>query len=128
MEVTEISKIQNYGGTNPFDLPKIIEYLEATPENSWCTDVVKTRDGKNCLLGHLFDYGGNHVMDAFEETVATTYMFYPVNDGTHPDYPQPTPKQRILQYLKDIISGKQKSVAVICEEEFQKYKAKNDSN
>lgn len=112
---------EDYGGTREYDLPKIIEYLENTAEDSWRTDVVK-KDGKNCLYGHLFDYGGNKVMDSFESHVATTYMFYPVNDGTHPKYPQPTPKQRCIAYIKDIQSGKELSTYASMELEYERYK------
>lgn len=116
---------ENYGGTQEFDLDNIIAYLENTTEESWCTDVVKTNDGKNCLLGHLFDFGGNRVMDIFEECVATTYMFYSVNDGTHPKYKQESPKQRILAYIKDIKSGVQPSTQKLMEEEWNNYKKIN---
>lgn len=97
------------------DLDKIIEYLETTTEDSWCTDVLRTKDGRNCLLGHLHDYGGgdagfgSYVCDMFEEVFATTFMFFSINDGEHPNYPQETPKQRIVAYLKNMRDGKEKT-------------------
>jgi hypothetical protein len=105
---------------DPFDeikfLDDIIEYLEKTEESSWCTDVVKTKGGKNCLFGHIFDFGGGKMMDLFESVVATTYMIYPVNDGEHPNYKQDTPKARCLAYLKDIREGKAKSTIRLFQE------------
>jgi hypothetical protein len=96
-------------------LNDIINYLETTKEDSWCTDVVKTKDGKNCLFGHLFDLGGSELMDWFER-IATTYMLYPVNDGLHPKYQQSTPKERCIAYIKDLQSGKEKTTYQLMEE------------
>ena len=101
-----------------FSLDVIIPYLEKTNNNSWCTDVVKTKDGKNCLFGHLFDLGGGELMDWFEN-IATTYMVYPVNDGKNPNYKQETPKQRCIAYLKDLQSGKAKTTLQLMREEFE---------
>lgn len=93
-----------------------LKYITRTKEDSWCKDVVKTKDGKSCIIGHVFDMGGNKAMDWFESSVATSYMIYPVNDGTHPDYPQPTPKERCIAYLEDVLSGKQKTSAQLWDE------------
>jgi hypothetical protein len=103
---------------------EIIAYLESTTEESWCMDVCRTTTGKNCLLGHLFDLGGNSLIDFFEELYATTYMFFPVNDGTHPNYKQSTPKQRCIAYIKDLASGKQKTTYQIMEECYEESIAK----
>ena len=94
----------------------IINYLEQTTEDSWCLDVVKTTDGKNCLFGHLFDLGGSKLMDWFECMFATTYMVYPVNDGKHSNYQQLSPKKRCIEYIKDLSSGKEKTTYQIMEE------------
>lgn len=90
------------------DSKTIVEYLERTNEDSWCVDVVKTTDGRNCLYGHLFDLGGNAMFDTFEY-LATTFMVYPVNDGLNKDYQQKTAKDRCVAYVKDLLSGKQKT-------------------
>lgn len=97
-------------------LAEVVEYLESTSEESWCVDVVRTKDGKNCLFGHLFDLGGSDLMGLFEDSIATTFMVYPVNDGTHPKYQQPTPKQRCLAYLKDLQSGEEKTTYQLMKE------------
>lgn len=98
-----------------YSLDRIITYLEQTDEDSWCTDVVRTKDGKNCLFGHLFDLGGSRLMDWFEN-IATTYMVYPVNDGENPNYPQLTPKQRCIAYLNDLRRGNAKTSYQLMEE------------
>jgi len=103
-----------------FSLDVIITYLESTTEESWCMDVVKTKDGKSCLFGHLFDLGGGELFDWFEN-IANTFMVYPVNDGKNENYQQPTPKQRCVAYLKDLQSGKAKTTYQLVDEEYERY-------
>lgn len=96
----------------PPPIDAIIAYMEATTEESWLTDVVRSKDqSRNCFFGHLFAMGGddetaNYWWALFEETYATTYMIFPVNDGSDPGYPQTTPRQRIVAYLRDLRDGK----------------------
>lgn len=106
------------------NIDPFIQYLEKTDPNDWTMDVVRTKDGKNCLLGHLVnwfygkDYEGN-IMDAwdwFNEIWATEYMFYPVNDGENPKYQQPTSKERCIAYLKDLRDGKEKTTPQLLKE------------
>lgn len=102
---------------NWFNPQNLLEYLKRTEEENWCTDVVKTSTGQSCLIGHVFDWAGgdsdikraNQAMDLFEIIFATSYMFYPVNDGKDKRYPQPTPKQRCVAYFEDLLSGKEKT-------------------
>lgn len=101
---------------DPLSIDRIIEFLERTDEGKWCTDVVKTTDGKSCIKGHIFDMGGNFFMDMFEERYATDYMIYPINDGTNPNYSQETPKQRVLTYLKNMREGKERTTEQIMEQ------------
>jgi hypothetical protein len=110
-----------------FSIDSVINHMEGTSEESWCMDVVKTKDGQNCFYGHLFDMGSNQdeandLWNWFEAAYATTYMVFPVNDGQHSQYQQPTPKQRILAYLKDLRDGKQKTTHVLMEESYNEYK------
>lgn len=111
-----------------FKLSSVIKYLESTSENSWCVDVVRTKDNsKNCMFGHLFAMGddekeSNELWDWFENCVTTTYAVYPINDGEHPDYQQPTPKQRCIAYLKNIELGKELTTYEAMELEYQAYK------
>jgi hypothetical protein len=113
-------------------LDDIITMVEETSEESWQTEVVRSADGtRNCFFGHLHalgvtlaadvsaealprstrpditpgDYIGSRLWDWFESAWATTYAIYPVNDGTNPAYPQQTPRQRVLAYLRALHSG-----------------------
>jgi hypothetical protein len=52
-------------------------------------------------------------------------MIYPVNDGRHPDYPQPTPKARVLAYLNDVLQGKRKTTYEVMEEEWKRHKSRS---
>lgn len=107
------------------DLQTVIAYMETTTEDSWQTGTVRSKDGtKNCFFGHLFAMGGSDeqgdlLWHWFEDRWATTYMIYPVNDGENPDYPQPTPKQRILAYLRDLTDGTAKSTPVLMNEQYE---------
>ncbi|QOD06126.1 hypothetical protein [Pseudarthrobacter sp. BIM B-2242] len=92
-------------------LDPVIAYMEATAEDSWNLDTVRSKDGsKNCFFGHLFnmapdDDHANALWGMFEDLWSTTYRIYPINDGTNPSYPQETPKQRILAYLRALQAG-----------------------
>ena len=116
-------------------LDDIIQMVEETAEGAWQVDVVRSTDGaRNCFFGHLHAYGtqraadltadtipafirqrnpslsaqdcfASQLWDWFECAYATTYAIYPVNDGTNPDYQQPTPRQRVLAYLRALASG-----------------------
>ena len=89
-------------------LPAVIDYLEDTADESWLMGRCRSEDGsQNCVLGHLLDFGGGEAIDVFEEVYATSFMVFPVNDGEHPDYPQPTPKQRVLAYLRNMEAGRE---------------------
>lgn len=111
------------------DLNSVIQYMEATAEDSWQVDSVRSSDGStNCFFGHLFNMGvddkeGSHLWNAFEELWATTYMLYPVNDGEHRDYQQATPKQRVLAYLRDLQSGASPTTMQLMEAEFAYHEA-----
>ena len=95
----------------PATLEQVITHMEATDESSWCVDVVRTAgDGRNCFFGHLFNMGaddqeGSRIWEWFESSWMTTYVMYPINDGTHHRYPQPTPKQRCLAALYALSDG-----------------------
>lgn len=92
-------------------LDPVIAYMEATDEEDWQIDTVRSADGTtNCFFGHLFSMGGtdargNALWDRFEGAWASTFRLYPINDGTSPSYPQATPKQRILAFLQDLNTG-----------------------
>lgn len=92
-------------------LDPVIAYMEATAEDSWNLDTVRSKDGtRNCFFGHLFNMApdedrANALWGMFEDLWSTTYRIFPINDGTNPSYPQETPKQRILAYLRALQAG-----------------------
>lgn len=109
MNTTHEDLVEHYGSFAGLD--EIIAMVEATDEDAWQTGTVRSADStRNCFFGHLFAHGeklggerhANILWQAFEDSWATTYVIYPVNDGTNPRYPQPTPRQRILAYLTDL--------------------------
>lgn len=91
----------------------------------------------NCVFGHLFQYATDHaattelpagthgrtgrggkpldpaevfanaVWNVFEERWSSTFFVYRINDGEHPGYPQPTPKQRVIAYLRALAAGEE---------------------
>lgn len=94
-----------------YSIEEIISYMENTTEDSWCEKVVRTQNWKNCFFWHLFamcksEAEANYNWNLFEDWYATTYMMYPVNDWEDIRYQQPTQKQRVIQYLKDLRDGK----------------------
>jgi hypothetical protein len=110
-------------------LDPIIAHMEATPEGSWQTDTVRSKDGStNCFFGHLFAMGsddehGSALWNGFENLWASTYLIYPINDGENSRYPQATPKQRILAYLRDLRDGKAKTAPQLMEEDYEHWLA-----
>ena len=109
-------------------LNNIILYLETTESDSWCTDVVRNKDGKNCFFGHLLNMGkiqeqSCNLWDEFENCVATTYMIYPVNDGKNSKYQQPTSKERCIAYLEDVRDGKVMTTYESMDEEMELFKS-----
>lgn len=94
-------------------LTDFLVYLSETSEESWCVDRVRTKDAKaNCLFGHLSNFCGHaqheNLMpdfDWFETNISTTFVVYPINDGTSENYKQATPKIRCIAYLRALLSG-----------------------
>lgn len=102
------------------DLSGLIAYLESTDTCDWNLDTVRSKDGKrNCFFGHLWNWAAGlapaygfdadqetrnawcrAVWDCFEENWSTTYVIYPINDGTNAKYPQETAQARVIAYLR----------------------------
>ena len=129
-------------------LDDIIAMVESTDEDAWQVDVVRSGDGnRNCFFGHLHAYGfqraagltvdivpqffrdrapevgaqdyfASQLWDWFECAWASTYAIYPVNDGTNPRYPQSTPKQRVLAYLRALAAGDEMTTMESMDAEF----------
>ena len=108
-------------------LDGVITAMESTAEEAWRVETVRSEDGAtNCFFGHLFNLGGDDkhgsaLWNVFEEQWATTYMLYPVNDGQNPKYPQDTPKQRVLAYLRDLRDGKAMTTLDLWAEDARRY-------
>jgi hypothetical protein len=99
------------------NINEIISYIEKTDEDSWQTEICRSKDDhKNCFLGHLFNLGGNDLINEFEWIWATEFMYFPINDGEDKRYKQSTPKQRIIAYLIDLKDGKTKTTQDILKE------------
>lgn len=102
--------------------------FSAIPEYRWCVGSVQNFvDGieKRCAMGHCFPAHFNTSMmfealhaDSLDnqENLAMRLLFFGfdwccvnINNGDDPSYQQPTPKQRIIAALEDIIrlEGKQ---------------------
>lgn len=116
------------------NLDTVIAYMEATDEDAWNLDTVRSKDGKkNCFFGHLFNMSpdegrANALWGMFEELYATSYRIYPVNDGENPRYPQATPKQRILAYLRALAAGEEMTTEQSMEACYQHYLAEEAQN
>lgn len=106
------------------NLDTVIAYMEATEEDAWNLDTVRSKDGaKNCFFGHLFNMSpdedrANALWGLFEDLYATTFMVYGINDAPGARYPQDTPKQRVIAYLRDLASGKEKTSAQVVEDHY----------
>jgi hypothetical protein len=104
------------------NLDTVIAYMESTDEDAWNLNTVRSKDGtKNCFFGHLFNMSpdearANALWAMFEDVYSTTYRIYPINDGENPRYPQATPKQRILAYLRALQAGDEKTTEQSMEE------------
>jgi hypothetical protein len=108
-------------------LGQVLAYLEATNDDQWLMGRCRSADQKkNCLLGHVFAMGkddkeGNEWVNWFDY-IATEYMYFSINDGENPKYPQATPKQRCIAYLTDIMEGWSKSTMEMLDDDERTYK------
>ncbi len=102
-----------------FLLSRFIKYLENTTDDQWIIGRCGEPQMKKwCVMGHLFCWAAGpekdegratRIWNYFEGIIATTYMIFPVNDGTNPEYTQLTPKDRCIAYLKNIKKGEEKT-------------------
>lgn len=92
-------------------LGDIAAYLSSTDEASWWAGpTFRSPDGtQHCALAHIEARWGVATMEWFEERWSTSYVIGAVNDGTHPGYPQATPKARCLWFLADLAAGRQRA-------------------
>lgn len=94
-----------------------INKFEAIPEDNWLIREFMDDKGSCCVMGHC-DYTYNNGLtergcleELFKQGLhayvpnsfnSCYYVEQAINNGDHPDYKQPTPKQRILSALYDI--------------------------
>lgn len=93
-------------------LHRAIALLEATdPESWWPGPTYRSPCGQyHCALAHIEAAWGMDEMERFEGEWANSYMIGGVNDGKNPDYPHPTPKERVLAYLNALADGDEPSI------------------
>lgn len=121
-----------------YDVDYFINKFEAIPENKWTTGFFKN-NGKCCANGHCGIDESTEVQEG-EEAHALAMLLMPlrkdywqkflgdpvyevtavINDGGIDEYPQTTPKQRILAALydikamtKDIDTGKKERIVYV---------------
>jgi hypothetical protein len=83
-----------------------IAKFEAIPEELWTTGEFKEGE-KCCAFGHCgvnLDCCHNEESEGLIRLMLQLgeFVVTAINDGEHPDYQQPTPKQRILAALHDL--------------------------
>lgn len=106
-------------------LDTVIAYMESTAEDAWNLDTVRSKDGtRNCFFGHLYNMSpdedrANALWAMFEDLYATTFVIYSINDGSIPRYPQETPRQRILAYLRALQAGDEMTTEQSMEAQYQ---------
>lgn len=99
-------------------LDELIYFYESIPEEKWTTGAFKTPDGKCCSIGHL---GYEKFADTYENEKLMNLIPYEkysclsmpspqliqVNDGDNGFIKYgSTPKERVLNYLKEIKKNK----------------------
>jgi len=90
-------------------LQDFIEFYEGIDEDKWC--IKNFIDDKGCCcaegwLGNRRDCYTPLTCFTLRQLGATGITI--VNDGEDKDYQQPTPKQRVLAYLKDLVANQAK--------------------
>lgn len=114
-------------------MDRILAWLGNTSDSQWCVDWCGEEASgvpggvRFCVRGHLLVYAEFHGcpegFDAlFHEVWATEYMYYPVNDGKHPDYQQATPKARVMAYFGDLRDGKKPTTYQLMDAEMKSYR------
>jgi hypothetical protein len=77
-----------------------IQKFSSIPRKLWCVGSFVEGD-RMCALGHC----GMRVAHPTPESLALNRVIASpeyINDGEDPDYPQPTPRARILAALRDV--------------------------
>jgi hypothetical protein len=95
-----------------FTVDYFINKFEAIPEEKWCIGEFINQKDQCCALGHcgrrldrLNGLEDSALVDLILIRISTLRPLYgivSINDGDDPNYPQATPKQRVLAALRDI--------------------------
>lgn len=87
-----------------YDVQYFIDKFEAIPEEKWCVGVyVSGNDERMCALGHCGQYAVRTPESrGLIDVLGSVTEVAEINDGKHPGYLQPTPKQRVLAALRDV--------------------------
>jgi hypothetical protein len=93
-------------------LREYISYWESQPENKWCKGTLY-QDGNYCAQGHIYSKMGwfdnghwnihhPHFSAECDQVLSTDdWAVVRANNDSHPNYQQPTPKQRTLAWAYD---------------------------
>jgi hypothetical protein len=85
-----------------YDFAHFIAKFEAIPEEWWCVGQYCSAVDERvaCAFGHCGARNGHFSHEA-DALFAVAPLADDVNDGAIKQYTQPTPKQRVLAYLRD---------------------------
>ena len=97
-----------------------IAFYEAIPDERWCCGHYVRWFGpmeQNCSLGHLGVRASEEIQLGFlgaedgnavaaKLCIVTDQEIAAINDGKRAEYPQPTPKARVLAFLQDLLAKK----------------------
>lgn len=124
----EINCFEVYGEDYKRFLTEFIPYLESKPDEEWIDVIFANSDlSKRCVIFHFLGFVGQdnpdtktwNNLDWYEANVCFIQRAgCEVNDGNHPDYQQPTPKERSITYLKNLLEGKELTPLQMMDEYF----------
>jgi hypothetical protein len=93
-----------------------LRMLEPIPEDDWCICHFLNEQGKSCALGHWVKiktgFLDSCIGDRYNQSLRIASVGFlqnmdisKVNNGHHESYKQPTPKQRTIALLNDMIKA-----------------------
>lgn len=80
---------------------EFIEFFQVIEDDKWTTGEFEDEDGRCCATGHCPESFMTNLGQLFYN-YSNYRTVYIVNDGFDEDYPQKTPKARVLAALTDI--------------------------
>lgn len=85
-------------------------FFAAIPDEKWCRFQLLDNEGRSCARGHLGSRLPTgqivateplEVLEFYKLLGASKWIVTNINDGVSVNYPQTTPKERILAFIKD---------------------------